>query len=230
MLRNFDVLARTGHRQLARIAGPVFCGLALLALSACMAEPQGKHSWPMHTIDDTYRGADGVDSADIDTDGDMGLIEVWEESGRVILYENPGPSQVFGDWRRTDVVVGVDVSKIEDARFADFDGDTKIDAIVSATENGNEKANIHWLEGSANIFESDSWESISVAPAMRRSFMKAAIGQISGVGANDIVAGSKADRAADDGPAQLLWYQSPKVRSTPIPICGQDTSLPISTG
>jgi len=184
-------------------------GLAMLLICACSVEQEDSGHWSMHTIDDQYEGADGVDSADIDADGDMDLVVGWEESGRAMLYENPGPQHVLEQWRRTDISASFDVSKIEDARFADFDGDKQVDAIVSATENGNEKVNIHWLVDRDSIFSSDSWKSTSIDPGIKQAFMKVAIGQIDGIGANDIVVGSKADRKNDSDPAKLLWYRAP---------------------
>lgn len=180
--------------------------LTMLALVACNAEPDPGAHWHLHVIDNTFEGADGVDANDIDADGDMDLLVGWEESGRAALYENPGPDNVLAAWRRIDVSTGLDVRKIEDATFADFNGDGRVDAIVSATENRNEKVNIHWLVDRERIFNDDSWKSTSIDLSVRLPFIKIAIGQISGVGANDIVAGSKDDTK----PGQLLWYQAPE--------------------
>jgi hypothetical protein len=159
----------------------------------------------MHTIDNTLEGADGVDFDDIDGDGDIDLVVGWEESGQAALYENPGAPNVLENWHRTNISTGLDVRKIEDAKFADFNGDGKIDAVVSATERYNEKVNIHWLVNRNDIFNNDSWKSATIDPSIQLLFMKIAIGQIEGSGANDIVAGSKDDTKA----AKLIWYQAP---------------------
>ena len=180
--------------------------LVVLASTACHTEPDAGAHWHMHVIDNTFEGADGVDANDIDEDGDLDLLVGWEESGQAALYENPGPDNVLTTWRRTDISVGLDVRKIEDATFADFDNDGRVDAVVSATENRNEKVNIHWLVNREQIFSDDSWKSTSIDPSVRLPFMKIAIGQINGVGSNDIVAGSKSDTK----PGQLLWYQAPE--------------------
>ncbi len=196
--------------RFAGLVTSVMLGLALLVVSACSPERQDSGYWSMHTIDDEFEGADGVDAADIDADGDLDLLVGWEESGRAMLYENPGPHRVMEDWRRTDVSAGFDVTKIEDARFADFDGDEQVDAIVSATENRNEKVNIHWLVDRSSSFSSGAWKSTSIDPSIQQAFMKVAIVQVDGAGAMDIVVGSKADRKTDEGPAQLLWYRAPE--------------------
>jgi hypothetical protein len=180
--------------------------LTVLAVGACSPKPDSTAYWPMHTIDNTLEGADGVDFNDIDGDGDIDLLVGWEESGEAALYENPGPHHVLESWHRTNISIGLDVRKIEDAQFADFNSDGKIDAVVSATENHNEKVNIHWLVDRHDIFNNDSWKSASIDPSIQLPFIKVAIGQIDGSGANDIVAGSKDDTK----PGRLLWYQAPQ--------------------
>ena len=78
----------------------------------------------------------------------------------VLLHENPGPAQVKNRWTRTVVNGGLDVQKVEDARFADFDEDGRIDAVVTATEKRSEKVGIHWSpweSGSAFAASSTSW-------------------------------------------------------------------------
>jgi hypothetical protein len=160
----------------------------------------------MHTIDDTLEGADGVDLYDIDGDADNDLVVGWEESGQVALYENPGSRHAGNKWRSTDISGGLQVRKIEDARFADFDSDGKIDAVVTATEKYSEKVGVHWLVDRQDIFNKDSWKGAWLDPSIQLLFLKVAVGQVDGIAANDIVAGSKDDTK----PAQLVWYQAPE--------------------
>ncbi len=181
--------------------------LAVFAFSACGSKSGDTAYWPLHVIDDTFEGADGVDAHDLDGDGDIDLVVGWEESGQAALYENPGDHNILEIWHRTNVSAGLDVRKIEDAQFADFDRDGEIDAIVSATENRNEKVNIHWLVDRNDIFHNDSWKSASIDPSIKLPFIKVAIGQIGGSGSSDIVAGSKDDTK----PGRLLWYEAPIV-------------------
>ena len=68
--------------------------------------------WKMHIIDDKYAGADGVHLMDIDQDGDLDAVVVWEEDAKLFVYKNPGPEDAKGRWPRTDVRGGLDVKKI----------------------------------------------------------------------------------------------------------------------
>jgi hypothetical protein len=180
--------------------------LTVLANSGCNTQSDSTEFWPMHTIDDTFEGADGVDRHDIDGDGDGDLVVGWEESGQVVLHENPGPHQARDKWRSTNISGGLQVRKIEDARFADFDNDGNVDAVVTATENHSEKVGIHWLVNRQDIFNKDSWKGVWIDQSIALLFLKVAIGQVDGIGANDIVVGSKDDTK----PAQLVWYQAPE--------------------
>ena len=200
----FQAVTASGTIQALRFLIAII--LTALTVGACSSKPDTTAYWPMHTIDNTFEGADGVDANDIDGDGNVDLVVGWEESGQAALYENPGAPNVLENWHRTNISVGLDVRKIEDAQFADFNSDGKIDAVVSATENRNEKVNIHWLVDRNDIFNNDSWKSASIVPSIQLPFIKVAIGQIDGSGANDIVAGSK----NDSKPGKLLWYQAPQ--------------------
>lgn len=180
--------------------------LTVLVTGGCNTQPDSTAFWPMHTIDNKLEGADGVDLIDIDGDGDRDAVVGWEESGQVVLYENPGPHNARNRWNRTNISGGLKVRKIEDAQFADFNSDGEIDAVVTATENHNEKVGIHWLVDRQDIFNKDSWKGTWIDPSIQLLFLKVAIGQIDGIGANDIVVGSKDDTK----PARIVWYQAPE--------------------
>jgi hypothetical protein len=202
----------TVNRTIQVLPSLIALTLTVFAVGACSPKSVSTSHWPMHTIDNTFEGADGVDASDIDGDGDVDLVVGWEESGQAALYENPGARNVLENWHRTNISVGLDVRKIEDAQFADFNSDGKIDAVVSATENRNEKVNIHWLVDRNDIFNNDSWKSASIVPSIQLPFIKVAIGQIDGSGAN------------------FYGTKRPRIRIIPIRTSGKDGQLLIFTG
>lgn len=178
--------------------------LAALLLSGCSEGPAHGTYWAMHIIDDSYEGADGVDLVDIDNDGDADAVVGWEESGALLLHENPGPARVREPWGHTLISGGLTVGKIEDARFADFDADGVVDAVVSATEKGSERVGIHWLLQPQHAHSESAWQGAWLDPSLQYLYLKVAVGQIDGHGARDIVAGSKAEGKAGG----LVWYQA----------------------
>lgn len=150
-----------------------------------------------------WAGADGVDLADPDGDGDMDIVTGWEESGVAYIYSNPcnppdpknptsctNPGAVYQEWASPyaldpiDVRGGETLNYIEDAAFADFDLDGKPDGVITATEGLNKDVTIHarahngqWL-GKALPGDSQLWMQVRAA-------------DINGDGCADIVAGTK---------------------------------------
>lgn len=89
--------------------------------------------WPMHTIAGyatgltTLRGADGTDPRVVEN-GKLHVASGWEESGVITDSEWPGCGDVSkGPWP-TNVLPGRD-SGVEDAIYADLDGDGTYDMI-----------------------------------------------------------------------------------------------------
>lgn len=189
--------------------------LALLALlgiilvfqkTPALTQSAGANAWMLHTIDKKFSGADGIDLFDLDEDGDLDAVVSWEEDGRIMFYKNPGPKDARHRWPRTDISGGLDTKKIEDARFADFDGDGHVDAVVSATETHNKKVGIHWLTDRQEFTKKESWTGTWIDRNLHYLFLKLAIGQIDNRGANDIVVGTKTKHGV---PGKLIWYPAP---------------------
>jgi hypothetical protein len=186
------------------------CLLGAVLLGCSDGEYVEADYWTMHTIDDLLEGADGVDLYDVDGDGDIDALSSWEESAMVLLHENPGPGLVRDRWARTNIGGGLDMRKVEDARYVDLDEDGQVDAVVTATENRSEKVGMHWLKRLHSPHAEDSWVANWLEPDVNYLFVKIATGQIDGDGAIDIAVGSK----SDSKPARLLWYQAPP---NPVP-------------
>ncbi|MBU1823297.1 MAG: VCBS repeat-containing protein, partial [Bacteroidetes bacterium] len=96
--------------------------------------------WLRHTIDSSSTGADGVKLADINGDGLPDIVTGWEEGNLTRLYLHPGKAHVKAPWPA--VTVGATPS-VEDAVFADLDGDGRLE-ILSCAEKGSEKILVHW--------------------------------------------------------------------------------------
>lgn len=165
-----------------------------LGLGACgpAAAPTGGDTcFARHVIDDSGEGADGVHLADFNGDGLPDVVSGWEESAELKLYLHPGAGVATdpSPWPALDVLHGEDIRGIEDAAFADLDGDGQVDALLSATEgkgaHANRRLRLHRLVDGA-------WQHTVLhrdAPTDR--FMKVRAAQLDGAGAADIVALSR---------------------------------------
>ena len=109
--------------------------------------------WKHHIIDNSSSGADGVKLADINNDGLLDITTGWEEGGLTKLYIHPGVDNVVGKW--PSVIVGKTPS-VEDAVFADMNGDGRMD-IVSCTEKNSEKIFVH-LSPKKDFLNPDNWK------------------------------------------------------------------------
>jgi len=139
-------------RSLRRLTTLVFA--ALLAGSA-------NAEWPRHTIDASSRGADGVRLADINGDGHADIATGWEEGGLVRAYIHPGPAAVHtGKW--TVATVGPAAS-VEDAVFADLDGDGRMD-VVSSCEGKTKTVFVHWGQARTDAEAPLAWQAPQAFP------------------------------------------------------------------
>src|SRR5262245_3141579 len=179
-------------------------------------------------------GADGVSAMDFDGDCDLDIITGWEESGRVFIYLNPTfvtrpvqgcPVKYHADntQRRTDDIAGqwpaVEVTRaghpnspfsgVEDAVFADNDGDGVADYVVIATESGRMKTFVSFatMESGARV-----WHTFDMSSG-DEYFMRAVVGNIDHVGCPDVMVGSKTvDKPPPGEPARtgdIRWWSCP---------------------
>ena len=168
------------------------------------AEPDpgaGSRPWPRHTVDDSSRGADGVRLADVNGDGHPDIVTGWEEGGVTRVYLHPGPTKVRDRWPA--VTVGK-TPAVEDAVFADLDGDGVVD-VVSCCEGKTRTVFVHWApKDPTNYLDPAAWTTEPV-PATRglAMWMFALPMQIDGRGGVDLLVGAK-------GPGAVVgWLRSP---------------------
>jgi hypothetical protein len=183
----------------AAILVRVLCALSAL-VSAAPSDPTGA-LWKRHTIDATSRGADGVRLADADGDGDLDVVSGWEEGGVTRVYLNPGPEAARGSWPA--VTVG-ETPSVEDAVFADLDGDGSLDVVTSAEGNAR-RMTVHWApRDRSRYLDPEAWSS-GVLPVTRglMAWMFCVPADIDGRAGIDLVAGGKGAGAA------VGWLESP---------------------
>ncbi len=185
--------------------------LVVVPISAlcCGESAAGEHTtprgepWPYHVIDDSSRGADGVKLADLNGDGLMDIATGWEEGGVTVVYLHPGFARAKSKWPA--VTVGQTPS-VEDAVFADLDGDGALD-VVSCCEGATRKIFAHWApKDRREILTQDTWEQAPFPepPGGAQEWLFAWPMQVDGKNGVDLVAGSKGDGAS------VGWFQAPQ--------------------
>jgi hypothetical protein len=167
--------------------------------TACAAEPPSPAgvAWKRHVIDGSSKGADGVRLADVNGDGLMDIATGWEQGGAVRVCLNPGPGKVRGAWAA--VAVG-SVTDVEDAVFADVDGDGATD-VVSCAEGDTRRISIHWAPKERERYmDATAWRTeLLPASAGAMMWMFALPMRIDGKQA--LVAGGKGRNAA------IGWFE-----------------------
>ena len=177
---------KTLNRQ-ARSCAAIFFAVLLLAATNTDA------AWPMHVIDNSLRGADGVRLGDANKDGRPDIVTGWEEGGHTRVYFNPGCAEAKKPWPFVDV--GETVS-VEDAVFIDLDNDGWLD-VVSSCEGRTRKMFVHWNPGVASVSQSAAWQQQSLtAAAGAMQWMFAAPIALSDTSRTFLVAGGKHKQAA----------------------------------
>lgn len=96
--------------------------------------------WPLHTIDASSSGADGIKLADVNKDGRQDIVTGWEEGGITKVYFHPGQRKIRRKW--PSVIIG-QTPDVEDALLVDLDGDGASD-VISCQEGKSKQIKIHW--------------------------------------------------------------------------------------
>lgn len=176
---------------------------ALCFLVACATSAVGNdRPWPLHTIDKSSKGADGVRLADANGDGLMDIATGWEEGGVVRAYLHPGRGKERQEWPA--VTVG-EVRSAEDAVFVDLDADGAMD-VVSSCEGGTRSMFVHWAPGDAAAYlDAARWQTgVIPATAKKQSWMYALPMQIDGQHGTDLIVSSKGKGGS------VGWLQVPE--------------------
>jgi len=178
----------------------------LAAESEASSPPQGG-AWERHVIDDTTWGADGTKLGDVNGDGLPDITTGWEEGGASRVYVNPGFARAKMPW--PSVTVGQTPS-VEDAVFADLDGDGNLD-VVSSAEGNTQRVYVHWSpKQAAERLDSKAWRQ-DVFPATDQitRWMFAEPWQVDGRNGIDLILGGKAPSQTGSVRSALGWLESP---------------------
>lgn len=179
------------------------CTIFVFAALSQAAEPAIQPSgaaWKRHTIDNSSRGADGTRILDVNGDGLPDVATGWEEGGVVRAYLHPGYGKVRGKWQA--VTVGK-VPSLEDAVFADLDGDGNVD-VISAAEGRARRISIHWApKDRAAYTDADKWTTTALPASLGQQWMFIVPIQLDGRDGLDFIAGSKGSGAS------IGWFQAP---------------------
>ncbi len=193
-MKNF----RTNANSAALSFSVLWLGLVAADIAAgAELAPAYLQPWARHTISAISRGADGVDLRDVNGDGWLDVTTGWEEGGVVtVSLHPPTGSDPREPWPTT--VIASNVRGIEDAKFADIDGDGAVD-VISANDSGK-RLYVH--------FAGDSWTTVTLQASLEHNrWMQVASADVDGDGALDIVAGSRVGSAAN--PAVIAWLRNP---------------------
>ena len=162
--------------------------------------------WPRHTIDPAdaesgKRGADGVRLGDANGDGLLDVTTGWEQGGAVRICLNPGPTKAKNKWPA--FTVG-SVKGVEDAVFADLDGDGALD-VVSCAEGKVNSAFVHWAPAEKPDYSNpDKWTTAAFPASEGLRWMFAMPMDVNGDGKLDLVVGAK-NKGAIVG-----WLENPE--------------------
>ena len=177
------------------------CWIPLLVTLPMHAHPGPDTPWVRHAVDDTSRGADGVRLSDVNGDDLPDIVTGWEEGGVTRAYLHPGVDQVGQPWPKVDVGK---TPSVEDAVWADLDGDGATD-VVTSCEGGTRSLFVHWApKASADFLDAEAWARQSFPAAEKvTSWMFAVPMQVDGKHGPDLVVGSKSKDA------MIGWLEAP---------------------
>mgnify|MGYP001823171547 CR=1 FL=1 len=125
-------------------------------------------------VSDIAKGGDEIQLADIDRDGDLDLVGVWETNSDIYWYENPGSSAgaPAASWKIT--LVGKGGKELKDLSVIDLDGDGRLDTV----SRHHDAIKIHFQESP------DDWVQRTIDITEREGM---AVGDLDSDGDADIV-------------------------------------------
>lgn len=197
--------AQASYRPSSQALGGVrrflFPAMLSIAFGCASTGRDALSAWPLHVIDNSSAGADGVRLADVNGDRLPDVAAAWEEGGLIRVYLHPGTRAARRPWPA--VTVG-QVSSPEDAVFADLDGDGAFD-VVSCCEGKEKTVFLHWAPRERSRYlDPTAWKTEGL-PASKGvcQWMFCLPMQVDGCNGIDLVVGGKNDGAG------IGWFEAP---------------------
>lgn len=174
----------------------------LVGLLSFMNSAFAEEPWPLHIIDNSSRGADGVRLLDVNNDGREDIVTGWEEGGRIRICLQPETEQITQPW--PSLTVGK-VKSPEDAVFVDLNQDEAID-VVSSCEGKTREVFLHFAPSPTLKYDDESaWmtKSLTASRKLKTNWMFAVPADMNGDEFPDLIVGSKNPNGV------VGWFQSP---------------------
>jgi hypothetical protein len=189
------------------LAASAFCAVAAVPvegqdLAAALTRaraPDGRYiSWREHLIDDEalgglpLRGGDGLASADLDGDGHLDVVSVYESDDR---YDGVPEGQIriaFGSadpgrWTLVTLADGPEAGAAEDVAIGDVNGDGRPDIVAAC-----ELAHLIYFENPGREARTAKWPRLIPSKARDRgSFIRVFLADLDGDGRPEVVTANK---------------------------------------
>jgi hypothetical protein len=174
-----------------------------LLLFGVQADLGPNDPWEGHTIIEgsagsgNYSGADGVDIADVDADGDLDVVSAFEAGHRIGIGLNPtfspsGPGDVEDVWDEVKLPTNGDrILGPEDAIFADIDGSGALDVIV-ASQSDRMVVVMFGPGNPDHAADPAAWTRMTIEESVdREAAMRLQFADMNGDSVKDIVVGAR---------------------------------------
>jgi len=180
--------------------------------------------WPMHTIDDRFRGANALGPGDVNGDGRTDYVTNYEFDQRYVVTMHPGTADdPRRPWPRVTALQATPFAlghgfNSEHAALGDLDGDGALDVIGAQGDSALDFWEGHapgvrvvWGPPAASVLDASAWQDGGRIPATveRGHYLFVRAFDVDGDGAQDVLAGGRLQDRPVARRAGLVWIAAP---------------------